>query len=100
MVNPMIFILLEYFPLISGGLLLVCQFILLAIFAFSIPKNLNTTWPRMARTIFYDICLTGMVLIFSGIVRMLAEGKHYTTERPPTRIRNVCRKVSHALICQ
>ena len=43
----------------------------------------------MGRTIFYDICLTAMTLVFSIIVRKLSDGKHYHTERPPTRIRSV-----------
>jgi hypothetical protein len=75
---------------ISGGLLLLCQFILLAIFAFYIPKRLGTTWPWMGRTIFYNICLTTMALIFSVLVRMLSNGKHYSAERPPIKIRTVC----------
>jgi hypothetical protein len=77
---------------ILGGLLLVCQFILLAIFAFYIPKRLGTRWPWMGRTIFYDICLTAMTLAFSVFVRILSDGKHYTTKRPPTKIRTVCRR--------
>jgi hypothetical protein len=46
----------------------------------------------MGRTIFYDICLTSMTLVFSVLVRMLANGKHYSIERPPIKIRSVCTK--------
>lgn len=63
---------------------------LLAIFAFYIPKRLGTKWPWMGRTIFYDICLTAVTLVFSVFIRMLANEKHYTAERPPIKIRSVC----------
>lgn len=44
----------------------------------------------MGRTIFYDICLTALTLVFSVFIRILANGKHYTTGRPPIKIRSVC----------
>ncbi|CAF0875904.1 unnamed protein product [Adineta steineri] len=74
--------------IIYGILILICQFILLTIFAFYVPKRLGSTWPWMGRTIFYDICLTAMTLVFSVFVRLLSDGKHYSSERPPARIRS------------
>lgn len=75
---------------LSGGILLFCQLILLAMFSLHIPKRLGTKWPWMGRTIFYDICLTAMALVFSVFVRVLSEKKHYKIERPPMKIRSVC----------
>ncbi|CAF0809790.1 unnamed protein product [Rotaria sordida] len=72
-----------------GVLLLICQFILLIIFAYYVPKRLGTSWPLMGYTIFYDICLTSMVLALSVLTRMLVDGKHYSIERPSNKIRTV-----------
>jgi hypothetical protein len=44
----------------------------------------------MGRTIFYDICLTALAIIFSIVVRVLSDGKHYSKQRPPIKIRSVC----------
>jgi hypothetical protein len=85
---------------ILGSLILICQFVLLIIFAFHIPKRLGTTWPWMGRTIFYDICLTAMTLVFSVITRMLADVKHYSLERPPMKIRTVCRRKKYSFFFQ
>ncbi|CAF1637892.1 unnamed protein product, partial [Adineta ricciae] len=76
--------------IVYSSILLVCQFLLLIMFAFYVPKRLGTTWPWMGRTIFYDICLTGMTLVFSVLVRMLSDEKYFASERPSIKIRNVC----------
>ncbi|CAF4096183.1 unnamed protein product [Rotaria sp. Silwood2] len=72
-----------------GALLLICQFILLIIFAFHVPKRLAASWPWMGHAIFYDICLTTLVLVFSVLTRMLSDGKNYIIERPSMKIRTV-----------
>lgn len=72
-----------------GSLSLLGQFVLLAIFAFHVPKRLGTEWPWMGRMIFYDILLTAGSLIFSVMLRTLADGTHYSTRRPSIRIRRV-----------
>ncbi|CAF0923721.1 unnamed protein product [Adineta ricciae] len=74
--------------IVYSSILLVCQFLLLIMFAFYVPKRLGTTWPWMGRTIFYDICLTGMTLVFSVLVRMLSDEKYFASERPSIKIRN------------
>ncbi|CAF3365085.1 unnamed protein product [Rotaria sp. Silwood1] len=75
--------------IIYGSLLLICQFILLIIFAFHIPKRLGASWPWMGNAIFYDICLTAIVLVFSVMTRMLSDGNHYSIEKPSTKLRSV-----------
>ena len=72
-----------------GSLSLMGQFVLLAIFAFHVPKRLGTEWPWMGRMIFYDILLTTGSLVFSVTLRALADGTHYSTRRPSIRIRRV-----------
>lgn len=77
---------------ILGGLLLIGQLVLLVIFALYIPKRLGTTWPWLGRTIFYDIFLTAIAISFSVFVRKISDGKHYSKDRPPQKIRTVMMK--------
>ncbi|CAF4142849.1 unnamed protein product, partial [Rotaria magnacalcarata] len=72
-----------------GALLLVCQFILLIVFVFHLPKRLGTSWPLMGHVIFYDIMLTGFVLVCSVITRMISDGNTYSTEKPPNKMRSI-----------
>lgn len=72
-----------------GSLSLLGQLVLLAIFAFHVPKRLGTQWPWMGRMILYDIMLTTGSLVFSVTLRALADGNHYSTRRPSIRIRRV-----------
>lgn len=75
--------------LVICSFLLVCQFILLAIFAFHLPKRRGFTWPWMGRMILYDIFSTSVLLVFCIIIRLMTDKKHFSSQGLPAKVRSV-----------
>ncbi|CAF0846336.1 unnamed protein product [Didymodactylos carnosus] len=72
--------------IIFGTLLVLGQLLLFSIFARYIPKRLASNWGWMGRTIFYDMIITALAIVFSLIVRFLSD-KHYCYQRPSLKTR-------------